>query len=91
MTFEKWAVSKGDSLGVVYEAYRVGKQLSQVKYYMSSYRDGFILVKESAFDKHGIEQLDALFEECWTAKPRDFYQIDEEGVTTVGRRAPNFG
>lgn len=45
MSFEKWAVRKGDSLGAVYEAYWVSRQLSLVKYYMSNYRDGFVLVK----------------------------------------------
>ncbi|MGX9936229.1 hypothetical protein ACVFVO_12645 [Advenella kashmirensis] len=90
MAFEKWAVRKGDALGVVYEAYRVGKQLSLVKYYMNSHRDGFVLVKESAYEKLGPERLDALFDECWNS-PNDFYQIDEDGVTKVGRRAPYFG
>jgi hypothetical protein len=90
MAFEKWAVGKGDALGVVYEAYRVGKQLSLVKYYMNSHRDGFVLVKENAYEKFGPERLDALFDECWNS-PKDFYQIDEDGVTKVGRRAPYFG
>jgi len=90
MDFEQWAVHKGDSLGVVYEAYRIGKRLSLVKYYMSSYRDGFVLVKEAAYEKHGPKHLDELFETCWSG-PKDFYQIDENGVNKVSRRAPNFG
>lgn len=90
MPFEKWAIRKGDSLGSVYEAYWVARRLTMVKFYMNSYRDGFILVKESAYEKYGADHLDALFDECWK-KPKAFYQLDEDGVKTVGRRAPNFG
>lgn len=90
MPFEKWAIRRGDALGNVYEVYRISRKLRMAKFYLGDYRDGFILVNESAYEVLGVERLNKLFVQC-SKKKDGFFLIDRDGVTTVGKRTPHFG